>query len=249
MNSDKTLAALTKHIHHELMPMQDDEEQEDGNSPAATMLPYSLVETAIKDAVTRNNYGLDVVDGAKAPAATSVWRWEVAVENYNWLPKNVRLKAETRLAERIQVLNCLIIRDPQLISLKAKQELANLFRGLSLEEREAILPKGTAKHPAHNKQPHKKDVVNLTGDEAKSNTPKKSRASKINDDISTPDTSVTKALRLKNPVDPEKEAEKTAKVNLMRAHPRVILTTVLGEGTPREESDQGREGEQSKRCP
>jgi chromatin assembly factor 1 subunit A len=100
--SDKTLSALSKHIRHELMPTQDEDEEYD-NSPALAALPLSAVEIAIKCVVQRNNYGLDGIGGTRAPAALCVWRWEVKEQHRDWLPKNAREKAEIRAAERVQV--------------------------------------------------------------------------------------------------------------------------------------------------
>ena len=67
------------------------------------MLPLNTVEAAIKSVVQRNNYGLDSIGGIKVPAALCVWRWEVKEQHRDWLPKNVREKAEVRAAERVRV--------------------------------------------------------------------------------------------------------------------------------------------------
>ncbi|TFK64073.1 hypothetical protein BDN72DRAFT_286329 [Pluteus cervinus] len=179
--SDKILTALTKYIHHELMPTQDDDEQDDGNSPAATMLPFSIVETAIKEVVTRNNYGLDGIDGTKPPAVVCVWRWEVPMGQYDWLPKNSRQKAESRLTERIQ----------------AKKTLAAVFQALSPSEQEAII--GTAK--PHPKQ--KTEIVDLTNDVSEASPAKKARSAKSNEDNAVDPAKA----RPKKPIDPEKSAK------------------------------------------
>lgn len=85
------------------MPTQDEDEEQDNSSSVLAALPLSTVEAAIKSVVQRNNYGLDGIDGAKAPAAVCVWRWEVKEQHRDWLPKNAREKAEVRVAERVQV--------------------------------------------------------------------------------------------------------------------------------------------------
>ncbi|KAG5651779.1 hypothetical protein H0H81_007418 [Sphagnurus paluster] len=141
--SDRTLAALSKHIRHELLPTQDDEEgREGGTSTAMDALPLSAVETAIKSLMRRNNYGLDGIGGGRVPAAVCVWRWEVKDQHRDWLPKNARDKAEGRLAERIQATHTLTHAP------KAKQDLLTIFQSLSKDEQEAILdPKGTNKLP------------------------------------------------------------------------------------------------------
>jgi chromatin assembly factor 1 subunit A len=130
--SDKTLPALTKHIHQELLPTIDEDEDADIASATTAALPPSLVEKAIEDVLVRNNYGIDAPLGVKLPAAVCVWRWETRSQHMAWLPKNSREKAETRHTERLQ----------------AKADLKSLFEALSQEERDAIIdPKGTNKLP------------------------------------------------------------------------------------------------------
>jgi hypothetical protein len=85
------------------MPAQDEDEEYDNSSSALAALPMSAVEAAIKSVVQRNNYGLDGIGGAKAPAAFCIWRWEVKEQHRDWLPKNAREKAEVRVAERVRV--------------------------------------------------------------------------------------------------------------------------------------------------
>jgi len=97
------LAVLSKHIHHELLPTLDDEEDEGLAKSTAAALPLSLVEKVIDEVLIRKNYGLDAPSGVRQPAAVSVWRWEVRSEHWDWLPKNSREKAESRQAERSQV--------------------------------------------------------------------------------------------------------------------------------------------------
>lgn len=131
--SDKTLPALCKHIHQELLPTLDEEDDTDITIATTTALPLSAVEKAIEQVLTRNNYGLDAPLVSKIPAAVCVWRWETRSEHMDWLPKNSKDKAETRRLERIQ----------------AKKDLSDLFGALTQEERDTILdPKGTNKLPA-----------------------------------------------------------------------------------------------------
>lgn len=101
--SDKTLTTLAKHIHHELLPTLDEDEDQNVASATSAALPVSTVERVIQDVLVRNNYGIDVPLGVKPSAAISVWRWEVRNQHMDWLPKNSREKAETRHAERVQV--------------------------------------------------------------------------------------------------------------------------------------------------
>ena len=132
-HSDKTLPALSKHIHQELLPTLDEEDDTDITNVTTTALPFSTVEKAIEEVLTRNNYGLDASFAAKIPAAVCVWRWETRAEHIDWLPKNSKDKAETRRVERVQ----------------AKKDLTDLFEALTKEERDAILdPKGANKLPA-----------------------------------------------------------------------------------------------------
>lgn len=94
---------LAKHVHHELLPTVDEDEDKDVASATSAVLPVNLVERAIQEIMVRNNYGIDVPSGVKPPAALCVWRWEVKPEHVSWLPKNSREKAESRQAERAQV--------------------------------------------------------------------------------------------------------------------------------------------------
>ena len=94
---------LSKHIHHELLPTLDDEDDKALATSTAAALPLSLVEKVIDEVLVRKNYGLEAPLGVRLPAAVSVWRWEVRNEYWDWLPKNSREKAESRQAERSQV--------------------------------------------------------------------------------------------------------------------------------------------------
>jgi chromatin assembly factor 1 subunit A len=96
------LTALAKHIRQELLPVQD-EDDEDKAKKANDSLPQAVVEAAINSLLDRNNYGLDAPSGSKLPASLTVWRWEVKDQYKDWLPKSARERAETRLEERKQV--------------------------------------------------------------------------------------------------------------------------------------------------
>ncbi|KAI0928366.1 hypothetical protein AcW1_005632 [Taiwanofungus camphoratus] len=129
--SDKSLQALSKHVQHELLPAQDDDDE----TSKTSLLPLKTeaVEQAIKSIASRNDYGLECIPGeGKVPAALHIWRWEVKDEFRNWLPKAAREKAEVRLAERCQ----------------AKKDVRALFESLSKEEQIALLGvKSNAKTP------------------------------------------------------------------------------------------------------
>jgi len=95
---------LAKHIRSQLLPTQDEDSQPDPLTDPSRLLPPFVVETAIKSVMDRNNYGIDPpASTTKMPSGLYVWRWEVKPEHRDWLPKASRQKAETRLAERIQV--------------------------------------------------------------------------------------------------------------------------------------------------
>jgi chromatin assembly factor 1 subunit A len=100
--SEKSLPALAKHVHHELLPAL--AEGEEGNAVfSSPVLPIHLVETAIKLTLTRVNYGLEMPLGVRVPASLCIWRWEVKDEYRDWLPKAAKEMIEVRSAERIQV--------------------------------------------------------------------------------------------------------------------------------------------------
>ncbi|KAF9821680.1 hypothetical protein IEO21_00526 [Rhodonia placenta] len=74
--SDKTLQALVKHVHKELLPAHEDDD-EDASETITLALTPEAVEKAIQSVAIRNNYGLDNWPGyAKTPAALCIWRWE-----------------------------------------------------------------------------------------------------------------------------------------------------------------------------
>ena len=94
---------MSKHIHQELLPTFDEDDDKTTTSLTLAALPLTLVENAIRAVLIRNNYGLDAPLGVKIPAAVCVWRWEVRSEHLDWLPRNSREKAESRQADRVQV--------------------------------------------------------------------------------------------------------------------------------------------------
>ncbi len=101
--SDKTLPALSKYVHHELLPAQD-EDDEDACNIVNAALPIALVEGAILTVCRRNNYGLDgQFPSGRVPASWHIWRWEVNDEHSDWIPKAAKDKAAQRSAERHQV--------------------------------------------------------------------------------------------------------------------------------------------------
>ncbi|VDB91461.1 unnamed protein product [Peniophora sp. CBMAI 1063] len=102
--SDKTATALAKHIHQQLTPETDEDDEDE--TPSQPPLTLDAVESAIKSVAQRTNYGVDGSNlglGKAPPAALCVWRWEVASCNWEWLPKASRDKAQSRLAERVQM--------------------------------------------------------------------------------------------------------------------------------------------------
>ncbi|KAF7338435.1 hypothetical protein MVEN_02069300 [Mycena venus] len=190
--SDKTLSALSKHILQELLPVQDEDEDETLPPP----LTLQVVESGIKSVAIRNNYGLDGLPGVKAPAAVCVWRWEAKSVHLDWLPKNAREKAENRMAERVQ----------------AKLDLKAIFDSLLKDEQDSILdPKGTAAGKASAKDGASASVSNtidLTGDDMKSpaQPSKKKKENEENDSTSAP-----KVARPKKTVDSDKMAKEKEK--------------------------------------
>ncbi|KAF9476322.1 hypothetical protein BDN70DRAFT_882568 [Pholiota conissans] len=194
--SDKTLSALTKHIHQELLPTIDEDEDASIASAITTALPASVVETVIEEVLVRNNYGVDAPLGVKLPAGVCVWRWEVRSEHMAWLPKNSKEKAETRHQERLQ----------------AKEDLKSLFNALTQEERDAIIdPKGTNKLPA--KELNKPSTPS-TSSEAKvedtkdiPQSSKKQGKKKAEEPENENHSESSKAPRPKKVQDPEKVAK------------------------------------------
>ncbi|KAF8162912.1 hypothetical protein B0H34DRAFT_299811 [Crassisporium funariophilum] len=193
--SDKSLITLSKHIHQELLPTLD--EDDDKNTPTVTAaLPLNIVENAIKAVLIRNNYGLDAPLGVKLPAIVSVWRWDVRSEHFDWLPKNSREKAESRLADRVQ----------------ARDELKKIFEALPQEDRDAIIdPRGATKLPTKELNLPKPETSSVNLDiKADENKPSSSNSKKLGkkkaDDVEN-DTADAKAGRPKKVQDPEKVAK------------------------------------------
>lgn len=104
-NSDKTLQALAKHVHSQLLPSDIDEDDEDSEGRRINeQLPLCSVESAIAYVAIRVNYGAESMPNqVKVPAHLCIWRWEVDEQNFHWLPKAARDKLKNRLHERRKV--------------------------------------------------------------------------------------------------------------------------------------------------
>jgi chromatin assembly factor 1 subunit A len=98
-------------MQQELIPPQEDDEEDNKTASANWILPLQAVEQAIKSTLFRNNYGLEALNGSRAPAAVCVWRWEVQQNYRDWLPKSAREKLGTRLLERVQVCGLILALD------------------------------------------------------------------------------------------------------------------------------------------
>uniref|UniRef100_D8PWL3 Chromatin assembly factor 1 subunit A dimerization domain-containing protein n=1 Tax=Schizophyllum commune (strain H4-8 / FGSC 9210) TaxID=578458 RepID=D8PWL3_SCHCM len=130
--SDKTLTALCKHIQHTLLPPPDDEDDADPTtSDLARLVPLSAIEAVVKRVASRVNYGLEAPDGCKPPASACAWRWEISQDYKDWLPKNIREKADVRRQDRLQ----------------AKNELQTVFSALPADEQASILHLKNAPKP------------------------------------------------------------------------------------------------------
>ncbi|KAL1748116.1 chromatin assembly factor 1 subunit A-domain-containing protein [Schizophyllum fasciatum] len=130
--SDKTITALCKHIQHTLLPPPDEDDDTDQSASDLTrMLPLSAIETAVKRVASRVNYGLDAPDGCKPPASVCAWRWEISQDFRDWLPKNIREKADTRRQDRLE----------------GKNELQSVFSALPADEQASILHLKNAAKP------------------------------------------------------------------------------------------------------
>ncbi|PFH52405.1 hypothetical protein AMATHDRAFT_74199 [Amanita thiersii Skay4041] len=185
--SDKSLAALAKHIRQALLPTSADEAGE-GSSAASDALPLGVVEGAIKAIMIRNNYGLEALNGGRTPAAVCLWRWEVRKEYWDWLPKGGREKASQRLVEREQ----------------ARKDLQAIFSALSLTEQQSIMdPKSAAKQSG--KATNKDSITQSPSSKAQPNCTEEDEKSKEND-IGTELVKV-KANRQKKAADSEKVAK------------------------------------------
>ncbi|EMD38595.1 hypothetical protein CERSUDRAFT_94126 [Gelatoporia subvermispora B] len=203
-DSDKTLPALTKHIHHELLPLED-EEDEEASTLASKALPQHVVENAIKSVANRNNYGLDYIPGGdKVPAALLVWKWEVKDEHRGWLPKAAREKVEIRLAERRQ----------------AKKDVKVLFESLSDEQKIALigskgLTKSTLKAKANSLEEGILASKPIDVDAGSPSRPHQERKHSMKTTDPNGDGQSTKSSeargRPKKPADPEKLAKEKEK--------------------------------------
>ncbi|TFK27333.1 hypothetical protein FA15DRAFT_635715 [Coprinopsis marcescibilis] len=193
--SDKGATPLAKHIRQQLLPAQDEEDEEKSKEVGAA-LPQSAVELSITAILDRNNYGLDAPTGSKLPTSLAVWRWEVKQQYLDWLPKAAREKAESRLEERKQ----------------AKQALLIIFDALPQSEKDALFTPTKGGNDSKKIKDSNKLPVNATpepSDKAKSESKpaesakklgKKKAADPENDQADTP------APKPKKPVDPEKAA-------------------------------------------
>ncbi|KZT11534.1 uncharacterized protein LAESUDRAFT_740995 [Laetiporus sulphureus 93-53] len=194
--SDKTLPALSRHVQSQLLPVSDDEDEADD---ALAILSLSAVESAIRHVASRNDYGLDAMPGlGKRPAAFHVWKWEIKDEYKDWVPKQVREKAEARHAERLQ----------------AKREFNAHFASLSDEERNAILSgKGGVKAPltakSNENSADQSLVIDVTDTDVKSiPLSEKSMASTEEDaTVDKPENGKKGSGRPKKLTDPERAAK------------------------------------------
>ncbi|KZO95215.1 hypothetical protein CALVIDRAFT_181345 [Calocera viscosa TUFC12733] len=116
--SDKIVNALAKRMKTTLLPEMGSDEGDGGESEESANLPLHVLEAAISSVAVRVNYGLD-----DAPAAMSLWRWEV--KDLDMLPPDIREKAIKRRADREQ---------------QAKRDVAMLLDALPEEERSKLLP-------------------------------------------------------------------------------------------------------------
>ncbi|TCD62295.1 hypothetical protein EIP91_007091 [Steccherinum ochraceum] len=195
--SDKTIVALAKHVQSQLMPVQDEDDEEAVQASAAA-LPLEVLDRAAKTVADRVDYGLETaIAGARIQAGWHIWRWEVKQEYRGWLPKAAKEKIENRLAERIQ----------------AKKDVQNLFDSLPEQQRLAILNVKeatgsvvTKSVPGHS--PAKAgNNVSSAGVERSASGPELIKA-----DPSNPSTPAQNGPgRPKKPADPEKAAKEKEK--------------------------------------
>ncbi|KAJ6496514.1 chromatin assembly factor 1 subunit A-domain-containing protein [Mycena vitilis] len=221
--SDKTLSALSKHILQELLPIQD---EDDENS--VPPLSLHVVESSVKSVANRNNYGLDGMPGVKAPAAVCAWRWEA--KRLDWLPKNGREKAEGRIAERVQ----------------AKLALKAILDSLPKDEQDIILdPKGTVTGKASAKDGASSsgfNTIDLTGDDTKSPAQLSKKKKEDEENDSTPAPKVGRPKKIvdsdKTAKEKEKQEKKAAKTEREQKEKdaqnksRSILQSFLKAGKP-----------------
>ncbi|KAH8983583.1 hypothetical protein EDB86DRAFT_3050268 [Lactarius hatsudake] len=190
--SDKTIAALSKHIQQELTP--DDDDDTDCSVP---VLPLGAIEDVVKLLANRVNYGIEC-PLTKTPAALCVWRWELNQEYLSFLPKVSREKVDARLADRIQY----------------KKDLQAMFDALPVNERNALLGvKGLATSPSKS-QPllrassnEASPITGTVGSAPDDKQPEKT----VNAAGDENQMAARKTGRAKTTIDPEKAVEKAAK--------------------------------------
>ncbi|EKM55675.1 uncharacterized protein PHACADRAFT_209196 [Phanerochaete carnosa HHB-10118-sp] len=148
--SEKTLTALSKHIQQELLPAQD-EDDEEACREIQSALPLDVIENSVKATAVRTNYGLDAAripnapTGAKIPVAWQIWRWEVKEEFREWLPKQSREKALLRLFERKQIMEDVLT---LFQSLPEPDQLSILSGNAKISTSTAKVPPTVGKPPA-----------------------------------------------------------------------------------------------------
>ncbi|KAL0579981.1 hypothetical protein V5O48_002065 [Marasmius crinis-equi] len=216
--SDKTLNTLAKHIHSQLLPSDDEDEDMD---PAALskIFPVATIEKAIQVVMNRNNYGLELDSTVKIPNQLCIWRWE-AKENYqHCLPKAALEKVAARLAERAQ----------------AKVNLLAAFNALSEAERTALIPnRGTSKSGKEASTSTTSPPVPAPGpstNSAPSTSSSPSKQAETNDSESPK----AKAGRPKKPENTErlakakkqKEAQKSLMANFFNSKPKAQTSNHL----------------------
>ncbi|KAI0035984.1 hypothetical protein K488DRAFT_82595 [Vararia minispora EC-137] len=200
--SDKTSAALAKHIQQVLTP-DNDEDADESPTPA---LSLDAVETCIRSIARRKNYGIDVANYPRAPpAAVCVWRWELSPLNLDWVPKASRDKVSARLAERIQ----------------AKKELRELFDALPQTEQDAMLGTRTGSGKL------KPQLLNCAASDDSSavldlTSPQKliegAKKAPVGENENSNDSPVRKGHgRPKEPVDPERAAKEQERLERKNA--------------------------------
>ncbi|KAH8107191.1 hypothetical protein BXZ70DRAFT_282272 [Cristinia sonorae] len=186
--SDKTITALAKHVQSQLIPAQDEDEDE-ALQTATAALPLEVLDRAIKSVAERVDYGLETsVAGARISAGWHIWRWEVKQERRGWLPKAAKEKVEARLAERIQ----------------AKKDVLSLFEALSDQERKAILNVKEVKSVTVALQDSTGSTISANG--------QNSNSAQDKGQTNHPQSAAQPGLgRPKKPIDPEKAAKEKEK--------------------------------------
>ncbi|KAK7466897.1 hypothetical protein VKT23_003961 [Stygiomarasmius scandens] len=193
--SDKTLSALSKYIHAQLLP-NDEDEDKSTSAAASAFLPVSAIESAVQAVLDRVNYGLEGPGTKAPPASVCVWRWEVKQVHRDWLPKNAQEKSTNRLAERI----------------KAKNELMSYFATLADTEQASILHlKGSKDAKTANKE-------SKASTSSQPSNPSESSKQKVNaDENQAPEAKAKqKAGRPKKAENEEKIAKATKEKNAQK---------------------------------